>query len=79
LNKLFKDNGFNKIWITTTAISIVRLFSSSKKSFTNKSFEENLRNNSDSNTLLNFLKKSVNLILNFSGRGDSLKGLFEKK
>jgi len=89
LKQLVTKHQFKPLFIHTTGISITRFLSSKKPStaeeiregtaFIAKDTEdEKLRNRFESNKLLGLLKKTMNSTLNFTGKGDALKGLFKK-
>lgn len=79
---LFKNNGFQKVKITTTGISLARI----KRSLKNK--ENAIESNSINDEKLreqlevgfkNKIKVLINFILNFFGVGNSLKAWYVKK
>ena len=89
INKLIKKYQFKKVFIQTTGISITR-FLTSKKPATAKEIlegtefiaadtqDEILRNSFETNKILGLAKKTINGLLSLSGKGDALKGLFQK-
>lgn len=83
LKKVFLNTGFQKKKIETTGISLTRLKTSkgsSNEAFISKSStDEKIRDTIESNKMLQIIKKFVNILLTFSGKGDSLKGYFIKK
>lgn len=83
LKKVFLNTGFQKKKIETTGISLTRLKTSkgsSNEAFISKSStDEKIRGTIESNKMLQIIKKFVNILLTFSGKGDSLKGYFIKK
>lgn len=89
LNKLIKKHGFKKVFIQTTGISITRFLTSKKPSTSEEILEgtefiaadtqdEKLRTRFETNKILGLAKKTINGLLNLSGKGDALKGLFQK-
>jgi 2-polyprenyl-3-methyl-5-hydroxy-6-metoxy-1,4-benzoquinol methylase len=82
LEYLFESNGFNKINLETTGISISRIKTSKSKSYQNfsakTSADEKLRVAIEKNKNLKSFKLSINRLLNFFNLGMSMKGLFEK-
>lgn len=80
---MFLNTGFQKKKIETTGISLTRLNTSkgsSNEAFISKSStDEKIRGTIESNKMLQIIKKFVNILLTFSGKGDSLKGYFIKK
>lgn len=83
LQKLFSENGFNKVDIKTTGISLTRLRTSQGKSdqefVCETSDDEMLRYRIEKNPALRAMKSSTNGVLNLLKMGDSLKGYFQKK
>ena len=83
LKKVFLNTGFQKKKIETTGISLTRLKTSkgsSNEAFISKSStDEKIRGTIEANKILQVIKKFVNILLTFSGKGDSLKGYFIKK
>ena len=83
LRKLFVSNGFKKVKIETTGISLTRLKTSKGTSdqefISETSDDEKMRNQIESKWYLQFIKKTLNTFLTFLGKGDSLKGWFVKK
>jgi 2-polyprenyl-3-methyl-5-hydroxy-6-metoxy-1,4-benzoquinol methylase len=77
LEKLFIENGFKKVWITTTGFSINRLVAS-KGNTLSENKDENLRLKMEKNYIMGFAKKIINFILNSTKKGDAMKGLFIK-
>jgi 2-polyprenyl-3-methyl-5-hydroxy-6-metoxy-1,4-benzoquinol methylase len=78
LSKLFKDHGLKKLGLTTTGISLNRLtvnFANSSQA-TNK--DESLRKSIEGNFLLTLVKETVNIVLDMFGKGDNMKGFFQK-
>jgi hypothetical protein len=82
-------HGFSKLWVKSTGVSITRFLTSKTPAKPNNPAEgtefisastedEKLRNNLETNALLSFAKKTVNSFLTLSGKGDALKGLFQK-
>ena len=83
LQKLFQENGFNKVEVKTTGISLTRLRTSQGKSdqefVCETSDDEMLRYKIERNPALRAMKSSTNGVLNLFKVGDSLKGYFQKK
>ena len=83
LKKVFLNTGFQKKKIETTGISLTRLKTSkgsSNEAFISKSStDEKIRSQIESKVHLQFLKRIVNGLLTYTGKGDSLKGYFIKK
>ena len=82
LSLLLKQSGFVKISIKTTGFSITRFKKSKKASnqpnISASSDDEKIRVAIEHNKLLQITKRFVNKALTITGKGDSLKGLFEK-
>jgi 2-polyprenyl-3-methyl-5-hydroxy-6-metoxy-1,4-benzoquinol methylase len=82
LKKVFLNTGFQKKKIETTGISLTRLKTSkgsSNEAFISKSStDEKIRGTIESNKILQVIKKFVNKLLTYTGKGDSLKGYFIK-
>jgi 2-polyprenyl-3-methyl-5-hydroxy-6-metoxy-1,4-benzoquinol methylase len=89
LETLMLNHGFKKVWVQSTGISITRFLTSrspkaSKNPDEGTEFvsahtdDEKLRTRFESNALLTFAKKTINFILTLTGKGDALKGLFQK-
>jgi 2-polyprenyl-3-methyl-5-hydroxy-6-metoxy-1,4-benzoquinol methylase len=82
VRKAFISQGFKKLNIQTTGISISRLRAKNGQPEINviseNSDDENLRKKIDHNTSLQFGKNVANSVLTFFGIGDSLKGWFIK-
>jgi len=87
MNYLFERNGFQKVSLQTTGLSPGRLVAAWKRrnsketdtptSETQK-VDEPLRQKIESSAFLKFSKGAVNTLLNFTGTGDVLKGIFRK-
>lgn len=89
INKLIKKHRFKKVFIQTTGISITRFITSNKPATAEETREgteliaadtqdEKLRNSFENNKMLGLAKKTINGLLSLSGKGDALKGLFQK-
>ena len=88
LSKLFKYNGFSCKKVETTGISFSRLKNGRQKQnvaekviekpVSQNSTDEKIRQATESNPLLGWMKRKVNYTLSFFGVGDSLKVRFEK-
>ena len=83
------NHGFKKICVQSTGISITRFLTSqspqtSKNPDEGTAFvsahtdDEKLRTRFESHALLTFAKNAINFILTLTGKGDALKGLFQK-
>jgi SAM-dependent methyltransferase len=83
LNGLLVKHGYEKISMLTTGIAISRMRKSLGKvepiSLEEKSSDEKLRERIERGGPLNWLKKSVNFILNLTKSGDAMKALYRKK
>ncbi len=83
LQNLFTSNGFDKMDMKTTGISLTRLRTSKGKSdqefVCETSDDEMLRYRIEKNPALKVMKSSTNGVLNLLKKGDSLKGYFQKK
>jgi 2-polyprenyl-3-methyl-5-hydroxy-6-metoxy-1,4-benzoquinol methylase len=83
MNHLFSSNGFKKLKIETTGISLTRLRTSkgtsTQKYVSASSDDEKLRQQMDEKWYLGIAKKIINGALTTLGSGDSLKGWFVKK
>lgn len=89
LHRLMKRHGLQKKFIQSTGISLTRLLSSNKPSRTEEipegtafiakdTHDEKLRNRAESNLFIRWAKHSLNALLTLTGKGDALKGLFQK-
>jgi len=89
LTALMLNHGFKKVWFKSTGISITRFLTSSTPQSTANLEEgtefvsahtndEKLRKRFESNGLWALAKKTMNFILTITGKGDALKGLFQK-
>ncbi len=90
LNKLMRDHHLRKVFIQATGISITRFITSQNPAPPQASTTEGtefvsantqdevLRNRFEKNLLLGFSKSLINRILTLTGKGDALKGLFQK-
>jgi 2-polyprenyl-3-methyl-5-hydroxy-6-metoxy-1,4-benzoquinol methylase len=84
VNYLLTNNGFKKMKIQTTGISLTRIKTSINSKSTESyvsatSTDEKLRTSLEKNKLSLFLKKSMNGVLNVLGIGSSLKGWYIKE
>lgn len=85
MNRFLKNEGFKKVKIETTGISLNRLkvsydIKNQNTGSENKvSTDEGLRQKSETNFLFKTMKNSVNFVLNLFKIGDSLKGFYQKK
>ncbi len=83
LTRLFTCNGFKKLKVETTGISLTRLRTSkgtsAQKYVSASSDDEKLRQQMDEKWYLGLAKKIINNSLTAIGSGDSLKGWFIKK
>jgi 2-polyprenyl-3-methyl-5-hydroxy-6-metoxy-1,4-benzoquinol methylase len=89
LTSLMLKHGFRKRWVKSTGVSITRFLTSrtpvkslspeeGTEFISANTEDEKLRNNFESNAILSFAKKTLNSFLTISGKGDALKGLFQK-
>jgi 2-polyprenyl-3-methyl-5-hydroxy-6-metoxy-1,4-benzoquinol methylase len=79
IEKLFTAQGFKKIEINTTGISINRIRNSQGNENTNAAVsDETLRENMETKPLWKVLKKSANTVLDVTKTGDALKAMFVK-
>ena len=82
LTCLMLKNGFRKRWVRSTGISKTPAQPNNPAEGTEfisaSTGDEKLRNNFETNALLSFAKKTLNSFLTISGKGDALKGLFQK-
>lgn len=85
MNRFFKNEGFKKIKVETTGISLNRLkvsydIKSSPATSQNKAItDEEIRQKTETNFLFKTIKKSINFFLNLFKIGDSLKAFYQKK
>jgi 2-polyprenyl-3-methyl-5-hydroxy-6-metoxy-1,4-benzoquinol methylase len=90
LTSLMLKHGFRKRWVKSTGVSITRFLTSRTpvKSLSQEegtefisanTEDEKLRNRFESNWFLNFAKNALNFLLTLTGKGDALKGLFQKQ
>jgi 2-polyprenyl-3-methyl-5-hydroxy-6-metoxy-1,4-benzoquinol methylase len=83
LSRLFQLNGFKKMKVETTGISLTRLRTSqgtsAQKFVSASSDDEKLRKQMDEKWYLGAAKVIVNKMLTLHGSGDSLKGWFIKE
>jgi 2-polyprenyl-3-methyl-5-hydroxy-6-metoxy-1,4-benzoquinol methylase len=85
LNNLFVSNGFKKLNISSTGISVSRIKHSrskkvaySLKKLNKKDFDKEIRELSESSKFGLLIKSFINKALNLSSLGNSLKGYFIK-
>lgn len=89
MDRLMKRHGLKRKFIQSTGISLTRLLSSNKPSraeeiregtafIAEDTHDEKLRNRAESNPFIRGAKHSLNALLTFTGKGDALKGLFQK-
>ncbi len=81
LKSLFLRNNFKLLEITTTGISINRIRSSSSnilRTPASNNLDEVLRQTIENRLIFRWLKLAINAILNLTGKGDSIKGMFQK-
>lgn len=82
LNAMAKSTGLRKVWLTTSGVIPVRVFTSSSstenvvKKVNNS--QEVFRDRIEKNTLLGLLKRCINAMLNLLKIGDSMKAGYEK-
>ena len=83
LTKVFTNQGFSKVKVLTTGVSLTRLRTSKgtkNQEFISKSSDDEvLRNQIENKRHLQFAKTIVNGTLTIVGKGDTLKGYFIKK
>ncbi|MBK8845452.1 MAG: class I SAM-dependent methyltransferase [Bacteroidetes bacterium] len=88
MQKLLTQNGFEKLSLQTTGISLTRLKTSwqrkNKKPVTelytsNENTDEKIRNKIETNIFAQVSKKVINSLLTFAGTGNSIKATFIKK
>lgn len=83
LNKAFSLTGFKKQKIETTGISLTRFKTSkgqsNQKMISEKSDDERIRKQMDSNWYLKLIKNIINSSLTNIAKGDSIKGWFIKQ
>ena len=81
LKSFFLRNNFKLLKITTTGISINRIRASSSKILrtpASNNLDEALRQTIENRLIFRWLKLAINAILNLTGKGDSIKGIFQK-
>lgn len=89
LESLMQRHGLKKKFIQTTGISLTRLKTSTKPStaeeiregtvfIAENTDDEKLRNKAENQWAFKLAKKSLNTVLTLTGKGDALKGLFQK-
>jgi 2-polyprenyl-3-methyl-5-hydroxy-6-metoxy-1,4-benzoquinol methylase len=80
LTLLVKQFGFKSIVVTATGISLRRLgANSSSANSTHANSDEWLRQQTEEKVIYKWLKKGVNTALDITGKGDALKGFFQKQ
>lgn len=82
IRQVFENEGFGKLKILTTGISIGRYqhhYESQKNINDFRTADEALRQKTETNPFLQFAKKAVNTSLSMAGRGDTLKAYFRKE
>lgn len=82
IKKLFAKHGFRTLSITVSGLSIDRIRQGLGKKETRPAFtgsDEKIRQQADSSFLYQLAFKMVNGLLNFTRKGDSLKGTFQKR
>lgn len=89
LEHLMQRHGLKKKFIQTTGVSLTRLKTSTKPStaeeiregtvfIAENTDDEKLRNKAENQWAFKLAKKSLNTVLTITGKGDALKGLFQK-
>ncbi len=79
LGKLFKDNGFLIEQIKTTGITPSIFFKQKTNAVHSHVSTEEIREKTETKPLWNFIKNTLNAMLNTTKTGDTLKGKFVKK
>ena len=90
LTSLMLKHGFRKRWVKSTGVSVTRFLTSrtpvkslspeeGTEFISANTEDEKLRNRFESNWFLNFAKNALNFLLTLTGKGDALKGLFQKQ
>ncbi len=82
LKNLMKAHGFRPLKVLTTGFSFSRVKSSKgedEKLISAGSTDEKVRNKMESNLIFRFIKLTLNVLLNLTSSGMSLKGYFIKK
>jgi ubiquinone/menaquinone biosynthesis C-methylase UbiE len=77
IEKLFVNNGFKKVWIKTTGVSVNRFFQSQGKTIEIDN-DDILRQKTEKKIVWSFAKSAANKVLNLTKKGDSLKAFFIK-
>lgn len=77
ITKLFTNNGFKKVEVSTTGLSPQRFYSSQGIS-TGTNDDEALRQKTETKFIWRMIKKSVNGFLDLTGTGDAMKAKFIK-
>jgi 2-polyprenyl-3-methyl-5-hydroxy-6-metoxy-1,4-benzoquinol methylase len=89
LTTLMLRHQLKKVWVRSTGISITRFLTSRSQQPTKNTEkgtefvsaytdDEKLRTRLESNPLMAFTKNTINFMLTIIGKGDALKGLFQK-
>ncbi len=83
LKSVFSKSGFKPLKVEATGISLTRLRTSSGKSeqqfISSNSDDEKIRSKMENKWYLQLAKRTINGVLTLFGKGDSLKGWFEKR
>jgi 2-polyprenyl-3-methyl-5-hydroxy-6-metoxy-1,4-benzoquinol methylase len=83
LNKLLVSSGYQKDYLLTTGIAISRMRKSLGKSepasIDEKSSDEKLREKIEKGGILNWIKNTINFILNSTKTGDAMKAFYIRK
>lgn len=83
LKKLFTGNGFEKVKVSVSGISVDRIrqgFRAGKSSSPASSgSDEGIRRKAESSSFYKFAIKTLNKFLDFTSKGDVLKGTFKKR
>ncbi len=80
MDRFLSQNGFKKIKVESTGISLTRFHKASSVSNTNSTVnkDENFREKTETKLLFKIIKRTANFFLNLLKMGDSLKGLYQK-
>ncbi len=82
LRKLFSAHNFRAVEISTTGISINRIGAGTtivKSGGGENNIDEKLRQKMEDKFVYKYSKDLINMMLNVSGKGDSIKALFQKQ
>lgn len=79
IHDLLLHSGLEKIFLRTSGVSVQRFAASKQGDENNIPKDEDLRKQIEEKFFLRVLKKTVNGILNNTGTGDTIKGLYTRK